>query len=366
MTNSFPNPDPSAQGKAYGIMFTDKVTFSVLDNNDYYIDGYQGQIAQKFCAGGTCLVDFPTLASFQAYTGMDANSITINPQFTSPTNLIPTTTLMNNKGVYIPFVPTDYTGKLRSNPPDIGAYEFAVDQVLELRVFLDGPYNSSTNAMNTNLLTGGYVPTTQPYNPAMPYYDNSAPEWFYSGTENVTTVPDGAVDWVIVQLRDAASAGTAGPSTIIPGGTKAALLKSDGTIVDAEGHPNIIFAGVPITQNMFVVIYHRNHLGVISANAVTQSGGIYTYDYTTGSNKVLGGVLGYTQIDTSPVVWGLAGGDANGDGFIQNSDLSVAWKVEAGEKAYSGSDFNLNAHTSNQDKNDLWVPNLGKISQIPQ
>ena len=47
MTNSFPNPDPSAQGKAYGIMTTDKVTFSDLDNNDYYIDGYQGQIAKN-------------------------------------------------------------------------------------------------------------------------------------------------------------------------------------------------------------------------------------------------------------------------------------------------------------------------------
>jgi hypothetical protein len=367
MTNSYPNPGPLAWGKAYGIMFTNAVTFSVLDNNDYYIDGYQGQIAQKFCVGGTCLINYPTLASWQAYTGMEANSITVNPQFTSSTNLIPTTTLMNNKGVYMPSVPTDYTGKIRSNPCDMGAYEFAVDQVFNLKVYLEGPYNSSTNTMGTDLLSGGYLPTSQPYNPALPYYGNNAPKWLYAGAESVTTLPEGAVDWVIVQLRDAASAGTAGNSTIIPGGTRAAFLMSDGTLRGVEGtSDNLIFAGVPITQNMFVVIYHRNHLGIISANAVTQSGSVYSYDYTTGSNKVLGGTLGYKQIDTSPVVWGMVGADGNGDGTIQNSDVTDAWKIDAGKKGYSGADYNLNVQISNQDKNDFWSPNLSKSSQVPQ
>ncbi len=366
MTNSYPNPDPSALGKAYGIMTTDMVTFSFLDNNDYYIDGYQGQIAQKFCSGGTCLIDYPTLATWQAYTGMEANSKTVNPLFASPTNLIPTTTLMNNAGVYLPSVPTDYTGKYRSNPCDIGAYEFATDQVLSLKVMLEGVYNSSTNMMNTTLLTSGNLPVNQPYNPTLPYFGNNNPEWLYTGTESIATLPAGAVDWVMVELRDATSALAAVTETIIPGGRRAALLKSDGTITGLEENPYMIFPGVPITQNLYVVIYHRNHLGIISANAVTQAGGIYSYDYSTGSDKVLGGTSGYKQIDSSPVVWGMLGADGNGDGNVQNSDILNVWKIEAGKKGYSGADYNLNVQTDNQDKNEVWLPNMSKSSQIPQ
>lgn len=365
MKNTFIDPDPSAWGKAYGIMVTDKVTFSHLDNNDYFIDGYEGQIAQLFCAGGTCLVDFPTLASWQAYTGMEANSITVNPEFTSTTNLIPTTTQMNNAGVYISSVPTDYDGTNRSNPCDMGAYEFALDQTLDLKVFIEGAYNISTNTMNTDLLNASLVPLNQPYNPTLPYYGNNAPTWLYGGNENVTSFSNDVVDWVVVEMRDAASAASAGNGTIIPGGTKAALLKSDGTIVDTEGHPNVIFAGVPISQDLFVVIYHRNHLGIISANAVTESAGIYSYDYSTGSNKVLGGTSGYKQIDTSPVVWGMVGADGNGNGLIQESDLSDVWGIDAGKTGYSGADYDLNIQVNNQDKDDQWLPNNGKESQIP-
>ncbi len=95
---------------------------------------------------------------------------------------------MNNEGVYIPSVPTDYTGKYRSNPCDIGAYEFATDQVLNLKVMIEGAYNASTNLMNTTLLTSGFLPNNQPYNPALPYFGNNNPTWLYAGTENVTDI----------------------------------------------------------------------------------------------------------------------------------------------------------------------------------
>jgi hypothetical protein len=70
------------------------------------------------------IIDFPTLASWQAYSGQDMHSVTINPQFTSGTNLMPNSVPLNNLGVLIPAVPTDITGATRSNPPDMGAYEF--------------------------------------------------------------------------------------------------------------------------------------------------------------------------------------------------------------------------------------------------
>jgi hypothetical protein len=360
MTNSFPNPDPLAQGKAYGIMTTDKVTFSYLDNNDYYIDGYQGQIAQKYCVGGICLINYPILASWQAYTGMEANSVTVNPQFTSPTNLIPTTTLMNNVGVYISAVPADYNGTYRSNPCDIGAYEFAPDQVLNLKVMLEGAFNPLTNQMNTTLLTSGYLPNTQPYNPVLPYFGNNNPTWMYAGSENLSELPADAVDWVTIEMRDAASASTAGPETVIPGGTRAALLRSDGTITGIENNPYLIFAGVPVTQNLFIVVNHRNHLAIMTSGPVTASSGVYSWDFSTG----IGQAYENSQKVLSEDYVGMIAGDGNGDAMIDALDKSSVWNIQVGTSGYSASDFNLNGEVSNPDKNNTWLPNTGTGSSV--
>ena len=52
--------------------------------------------------------------------------------------------------------------------------------------------------MNTSLLTGGYIPTTQPY---------SGAPWSYSGTESVGSIPALVVDWILVELRTRYSSG---------------------------------------------------------------------------------------------------------------------------------------------------------------
>jgi hypothetical protein len=162
MRNDFPNPAPEALGKAYGIMMTDQVSGLNFDNNDFYIDGYQGHIAQVFSQlTPPYLINFPTLASWQAYSGQDMNSVTINPQFTSGTNLMPNSVALNNKGVYIPQVPTDITGATRSNPPDIGAYEFGAPLVTQNISLLAGwsgvssyitPYNTNMNVVLSPIL----------------------------------------------------------------------------------------------------------------------------------------------------------------------------------------------------------------------
>lgn len=132
MTNDAPNPGPDAMGKAYGIMMTDKISGLNFDNNDFYIDGYQGQLVQVFSQIiPPYYINFPTLASWQSYSGQDMNSATINPEFTSETNLLPTSVALNNRGVYIPEITVDITGAPRSNPPDMGAYEFGAAPVVQ-------------------------------------------------------------------------------------------------------------------------------------------------------------------------------------------------------------------------------------------
>ncbi|MCB0744556.1 MAG: hypothetical protein KDC67_11675, partial [Ignavibacteriae bacterium] len=52
--------------------------------------------------------------------------------------------------------------------------------------------------------------------------------------------------------------------------TRAALLKSDGSIVDIDGNSAVSFNGIT-SGNYYVVVYHRNHLPIISSQPITFS-----------------------------------------------------------------------------------------------
>jgi hypothetical protein len=146
LKNSMTAMGPMLYGRAYGIMISlnPSSMFSTIDNNDYFIDGYSGMIAQQYTNGSGIIVNYDTLSEWQAYCGQELNSLNVDPVFTSPTNLVPTTTLMNNEGVYIPGVPTDIMGTPRSNPPDIGAYEFTIDPVVVTASAQSITYNSAS------------------------------------------------------------------------------------------------------------------------------------------------------------------------------------------------------------------------------
>ncbi len=142
---------PIANGRAYGIMISTPPTmFSVINNNDYHIDGYNGTIGMKWINGMGFDGFYPTLPSWQTYTGQEANSVTVNPLFTSNTNLIPTTTGMPHAGSYLANVPTDITGVNRTNPPDIGAYEFTPNALITTLVASGVSYNTATVNGNAN------------------------------------------------------------------------------------------------------------------------------------------------------------------------------------------------------------------------
>lgn len=66
-----------------------------------------------------------TLAEWQTASGRDANSVSGDPLFVSPTDLHAGSPAVNNNGVFIASVTTDIDGQTRSNTtPDIGADEF--------------------------------------------------------------------------------------------------------------------------------------------------------------------------------------------------------------------------------------------------
>lgn len=221
---------------------------------------------------------------------------------------------------------------------------------LDLLVFLEGPYSGSE--MGTTINTEGVIPLSQPY--------NSTP-WNYSGTESVLSIPNPNVtDWVLVELRDAANAGSATPATRIA--WQAAFLLKDGSVVGTDGSSILQFNN-SFSQQLFAIVWHRNHLGIMSANDVTESGGIYSYDFSISSGQVHGGAAGYKYI--SGGVWGMVAGDATHDGLINLSDKTL-WTTFAGTKGYLDSDFNRNAQVNNPDKNNYWLPNQTLSSQVPQ
>ncbi|MBN1338653.1 MAG: PKD domain-containing protein, partial [Bacteroidales bacterium] len=221
---------------------------------------------------------------------------------------------------------------------------------LDLTVFLQGPFN--TTQMNTTLNAGGLLPLSQPY--------NTAP-WNYMGTEAVTAIPNtGIVDWVLVELRDAPDAPSAGSATIVA--QQAAFLLNDGSVVSTDGSSLPLFTYSPV-NSLFAVIWHRNSIGVMSAAPLTENGGIYSYDFSTGSGQAYGGVQAHKQI--APGIWGMIAADGNSDSQVNNTDKNDVWAPQAGANGYLQGDFNLDAQVNNTDKNELWKPNTGLGGQVP-
>jgi len=218
----------------------------------------------------------------------------------------------------------------------------------DLTVFLEGPYNGMD--MNTDI--NSFLPLSQPFN---------NPPWNYTSCENVPAIPSSdIVDWVLVELRDAPDAGSAIGTTMVA--RQAAFLMNDGTILRTDGINQIKFDVTP-TYDLFAVIWHRNHLAIMTGNPLVKVGSTYTFDFTTSSGQVYGGSLGYKEI--GPGVWGLIGGDGDANGQVNNSDKNDVWAIQAGSSGYFAGDFNLDSQVNNNDKIDVWTPNGGGGSQVP-
>jgi hypothetical protein len=222
----------------------------------------------------------------------------------------------------------------------------------DLKVMLEGPFVA--NQMSATLNTSGFLPLSQPY--------NGAP-WNYSGTEAVPFIPNSDIcDWILIELRETAGgASTATSSTMIS--RKAGFLLSNGTIVDSDGaSPLRIYAEV--TQNLYVVVWHRNHLGIMSANPLIDINGTYSFDFSSSSGNAYLGVLAQKQLATG--VWGMIAGDSNSDGLINLNDKVSGWSPNAGKKLYHPGDLNLDTFIDNPDKNDWWYGNTNYQTQVPQ
>jgi len=117
---------------------------------------------------------------------------------------------------------------------------------LNIKVFLEGPYNS--NNMNTSLNSS--LPLEQPYSSPIHDGTESVSSGFFSSHTDI-------VDWVIVQLRS-------DETTIVE--SRAGFLLNTGDIVDLDGTSPLSFS-TNISSTLYFVVYQRNHLPIMTANA---------------------------------------------------------------------------------------------------
>ncbi len=223
---------------------------------------------------------------------------------------------------------------------------------MQLSVYLEGSYNTSTGLIDTKLTTTSLIPLSQPYNSATSYY---------AGTEVVSSIPAGVVDWVLIELRQATAPDLATSTTILA--RRAAFLKNNGSIVDLDGINPVSFVNYSITSGnkLYPVICHRNHLAMMSATEAILNTGIYSYDFTTGIAKAYGGGIGYKQLGS---IFAMVVGDIDQDGNIFASDYN-RWAIEFGyTSGYLKSDLDMDGTVFVSDYNK-WAINFGRISGVP-
>ena len=223
---------------------------------------------------------------------------------------------------------------------------------LDLTAFLEGPFFGGQ--MNTLLNIFGFIPLSQPY---------SVSPWNYSGTENVGVIPNNdVVDWVLVEVRETAGdASTATAATTI--GKRAGFLLKDGSIVDLDGISPLVFSAIA-TQNIFAVVYHRNHLPILSAYPLSATGYLYNFNFTNGESQVYGGSAGHKELSSG--IWGMFSGNALPDAQIDNKDKNDVWEIEKGSLGYYNGDLDMDRQVDASDKQVNWESNVGKASNVPE
>jgi 3-phytase len=181
-----------------------------------------------------------------------------------------------------------------------GNYGPTPSVLVEVKIFLEGPYNSSTGEMSTYLNTYGYIPEASPY----------------SEDPRSITPPFHAdiTDWILLELRET----DIGAAVV----SRSALLRKDGRIVGDNGITEQITVGAP-PGDYYIVITHRNHLAAMSTGSVPLSSGSATlYDFTSDISQYYDG--GAKELTGGSGVWGMYGGNAdNSDRDLFASDLAI-------------------------------------------
>ncbi|MEL6650847.1 MAG: lamin tail domain-containing protein, partial [Bacteroidota bacterium] len=209
---------------------------------------------------------------------------------------------------------------------------------LDLRVWLDGPYESASQLMRDDLRVLDLIPRTEPYD-AMTGYERvgDGGEGILRQEVLAQSGSTAIVDWIWIELRDQID-------TSLVHSARPALLRRDGKVVDMDGESPLAFPDL-MPDQYFVLVRHRNHLGAMAALPLNLTVNAVFADFSSlpmyGDNaqRVLGN--GHK---------GLWMGDANSDGQVifqgGFSDVSAIFikVLTASQNATFARDYVLNAY----------------------
>lgn len=219
------------------------------------------------------------------------------------------------------------------------------------KVFLQGPYKTVLQLMDTSLLRKDLIPLEQPYSDA---------PWAYTGTESVVTVPNGVVDWILVELRTGTEASTAVAQ-------RAGFLLKNGCVVDTDGTSLLAFVDGLEAGDYHIMVTHRNHLAIMSSMFTTLNSTSTLYDFTDAKAK------SYTNpsygfdpvIDLTDGNWGMYGGDGTADERILFGDFGVFRSgLNTSPNMYMAGDYNMDANILFGDF-PYFKNNVNKRSHVP-
>lgn len=175
---------------------------------------------------------------------------------------------------------------------------------VRVRIFLEGPFNSSNSLMNATLRSNGLVPLNEPYT-AMGYsHVNGGGGESTTNTVLSVTGSNAIVDWVVIELRNKNNS-----SQVLA--TRSALIQRDGDIVDVDGTSAVEFDVAP--DQYFIAVRHRNHLGVMTAASPSLSGSANLIDLSTAAVTLFGGSSATKAIAGKRCMFA---GDSNGNGNL--------------------------------------------------
>ncbi|GAB3923585.1 hypothetical protein [Larkinella terrae] len=199
--------------------------------------------------------------------------------------------------------------KIKGNPSG--------SQILNLKGVLQAATITAIGSLMTDQLRSqNLIPLQEPYTNLNYTHLGSGGETTTSSVLAVTG-NNAIVDWVFVELRST-------PTQVVR--TKVGLLQRDGDVVEPDGMSPLNFSLLP-SDTYYVVLRHRNHLPVMTQNAVTFSGNT-TVDFSSSSTLTYGAagtVIPQANTSQGMALWG-----GNVDGNYQvsaNAEYTALYNI---------------------------------------
>ncbi len=261
---------------------------------------------------------------------------------------------------------TVYRGPWLTNAQGLGAvawYDFPIfDPVfpIQVKAFLQGSYVDTVNHMQASLNQPRRVLPGQINSNVANLHPYSTAPWNYAGTEGLgftdAQYNNEVVDWVLLSLRTDTNAHTT-------------LYRAAG-LLDTTGQFRFVeppFISFNPTDSFYIVLEHRNHMGVMSPSPVKVQNGRLSFDFTQQDSYNSNGTS-YGSSELIPGVWGMIAGDGDQALDIISYDINgrdkQLWLNQNGTfSGYYNADYNMSGEVTGADR-IIWHSNNGFSSRV--